>query len=144
MNVVRRIPITLGSLLMTVYAMTCTAAPDVKPGLWETTVKMEMPGMPMAIPPTVHRHCVTEQDLVPKPERPGEECRIVDQAVSGNTVTWRVGCDTQDMKADGTGEIIYSGDTYRGRIVMHMQQAGMGAMTMNQSLEGRWVGPCPK
>jgi len=118
------------------------AQPNVHPGQWEATIKTEMPGMPMAIPPVTQRYCLRAEDLVPKTQDPGQECQLLEHTVDGDTVTWRVKCDSQGMKTSGTGKITYAGDTYKGRIDMTMQQGDAPAMSMIQTLEGRRVGEC--
>ncbi len=35
----------------------------MKPGEWEYSMKMEMPGMPVAMPATTYKHCLTQADL---------------------------------------------------------------------------------
>lgn len=37
--------------------------PAMKSGLWEYTMKMEMPGMPGAMPPTVTQRCLTQTEI---------------------------------------------------------------------------------
>lgn len=116
--------------------------PDVQVGEWETTVKTEMSGMPMAIPPMTHRHCLREEDLVPKTQDPSQDCKLLEHNIDGNTVTWRIECEAQGTKTSGTGKIVYAGDTYKGQIDMTMQQAGAPPMNMTQTLEGRRIGEC--
>jgi len=41
--------------------------------------------------------------------------------VNGDTVTWRMECDTLDGKASANGKIVYSGVTFKGTIQMNMQ-----------------------
>ena len=42
------------------------AGPDMKEGKWEMTTKMEMPGMPMEMPPVTYTQCLTKTDFVPQ------------------------------------------------------------------------------
>ena len=119
------------------------AEPNMHPGLWETTVRTEMSGMPMQMPPVTHRQCIRKQDLVPQVASSDQECRIVDQNTEGNSVSWRIQCDSSDMQMEGSGKLTYAGDSYRGRIDIQTQDGPMGAMTMVQKLEGRRVGDCP-
>lgn len=131
-----------GALAAAGFTLTATAAPDVRPGLWETTVKTQVPGMPMAMPSITHRYCLHKKDLVPNTRQPGQHCKLLDHAISGNTVSWRVQCRSQGMSSTGEGKITYAGDTYHGRIVMDMQQGGGQPMKMIQTLQGRRVGDC--
>src|SRR5262245_43232032 len=56
---------------------------------YEVTVKMEIVGMPMAMPPVTQRLCVKkgakDEDLVPK----RENCRVTDIARTGSRLTFK-------------------------------------------------------
>lgn len=130
----------LGMLTMTVGA---TEAVDIKTGLWESRVESVIEGLPMSPPPMTHRNCVTEEDLVPKMESPGQECKVLEHNVSGKTVNWRVQCNQDGMTMTGTGRIDYSGDSYEGDVVMTMDGGPMGSMKMTQTMTGRRIGDCP-
>ncbi len=131
-----------GALGMLFIMPATDAAPNVKPGLWEVTVNTQMPGMPVTIPPMKHRYCVRKEDLVPKTQQRGKECKVLDKKVTGNTVTWRVECKGTGMNSDGSGSISYAGDTYHGQMKMNMQDVASGPMQITQTLAGRRVGKC--
>jgi hypothetical protein len=116
--------------------------PNMQPGMWETTVKMEMEGMPIAMPPFTSRHCITKEDLVPKTQRPGQQCEVSHQKISGNTVSWQVTCQNSGRTTTGDGTITYDGDSYHGTINMHMTGGGGPAMTMHQNITGKRIGDC--
>ena len=130
---------TLAALCL---AGAASAAPDVQPGLWETTVTTEMPGMPMAIPPMTTRSCIQDTDLVPDTRQPGQECELIEHSVEGNRVSWQIRCSSEGTIIIGNGELTYAGDTYTGEVRMNMQQGGQ-SMQMTQSLQGRRIGECP-
>jgi hypothetical protein len=112
-----------------------------KPGKWQVTTDMDMPGMPMKMKPITTEVCVTEADLqdpqkaVPKDAK--SDCKVSDYKVAGNTVTWAMECPSQKMK--GTGEATYTGDAYTGTMKMEM-----GEQKMSMKLSGKWVGTCTK
>lgn len=121
--------------------------PNMQEGLWETTVKMEMPGMPGGMLPQVVRQCYTARDVadpsrtVPQQKDKDNSCEVYDLKATGNTTTWSMRCKPpQEMS--GTGTMTYSGGSYAGTIRMNMKQDGQ-AMTMVQHVTGRRVGPCP-
>ena len=118
------------------------AAPNMKPGLWETKVRTEMGGVPVQMPPVTTRQCIRESDLVPQTNSSGQDCKVVDQNLSNSTVTWRIECKAENMHTTGNGKIMYHGDTFQGRIDMTMNQQGMGPMSMSQTLEGKRIGDC--
>lgn len=132
--------VIVGGILGFLFIVSTQAGPNMKPGLWEVTVKMEVPGMPMAIPPMTTQHCITKEDPVPRTQKPSEECEITDQSVSGDTVTWRVRCKSGGMTTVGTGNITYQGDSYRGSIQMQMSEGGRPPMNMTQTLSGKRIG----
>jgi hypothetical protein len=112
--------------------------PNMQEGLWEITIKMEMPGMPMSMPPMTYTQCITNENMVPSgsPQQ-AEECKITNTKVEGNTVTWVMECDSPEGKARSTGKITYSGDTFKGTIKMKMQD-----METIQYLSGKRIGDC--
>jgi len=112
-----------------------------KPGKWQMTIEMAMPGMPMKISPITTDVCLTEKDLADPqkavPVDPKSDCTVSDYKVKGKTTSWSLSCPKQQMK--GTGEITYAGDTYTG--AMHMK---MGEQEMNSKYSGKWLGACTK
>jgi hypothetical protein len=108
--------------------------------LWEVTVRMEMPGMPMAMSPQVQRLCVAQnhrdEDLIP---RQGN-CRVLESNRVGNRMTYAIAC-TGEQAMNATGEITFATDRYDGRMQMTMTHGGQ-AMNMTQTYAGRRVGGC--
>lgn len=114
------------------------SVPNMKEGLWEITIKTEMPGMEM--PPMKHTQCLTKKDFVPQgPQQPGQECKITETKVVGNTVTWTMQCKTQGGTMKGTGKMTYSGGSFEGTMIMSMPQANMKITT---HMSGKRIGDC--
>jgi len=112
-------------------------AQNMKEGLWQITMTIEMPGMPMQMPPQTYTHCLTKKDMVPQKEEPNQECRMVKRDIEGNTVTWVMECKTSEGTAVFNGKVTYKGDSFEG--IIKMKQSGM---EMTQNLKGKWIGEC--
>ena len=112
-----------------------------KPGKWKVSMQMEIPGMPIKMPPVNFEVCLTEEDLKdPKkavPNDPKSDCKVGDYTVDGKTVSWTVDCPKQKMK--GTGEITYTDDSYTGGMDMTV-----GEQQMKTKYSGKWLGTCTK
>ena len=117
-----------------------TAHGQGRDDLWEVTTKMEMPGMPMAMPAQVHRVCVAknrkDEDLIPK----RDNCRLLENARTGNKVTYKMAC-TGPEASEVAGEMTYVGDAYEGRMRITAKSGGQ-SMEMTQTFAGKRVGDC--
>ena len=123
-----------------------SAPPHMKPGLWETTVSVEMsgmpPGMPQSVPPTTVQHCYRPKDTkdlrstVPKKSN----CAVSDWKETGNTVTWTMKCSGAAAMTM-TGKMTYNGDRYSGVGKATMDMGGR-SMQMTQNFQARRVGDC--
>jgi len=112
---------------------------SMKEGLWEITMRMEMPGMSMKMPPQTNTHCLTKKDMVPQKAEPGQECKMIKSETKGDTVSWVMECKTKEGTVVFDGRVTYKGETFDG--VIKMKQSGMD---MTQNLSGKWIGKCPK
>lgn len=124
------------------------AAPNMKEGLWEVTVKTEMPGMPAGMPPQTMQQCITKKDLedpsktTPGGQGPDKRCRMTDYNLQGNTATWKVVCEG-DNAMTGSGTVTYSGTSYTGKQTMSMKVEGK-PLNMTATFSGRHLGDCRK
>ena len=123
-------------------AVSAQAPPNMEEGNWEITSKMEMEGMPFAMPATKHNQCMTKKDMVPDGSRKGQECTVKEQKVTGNTLTWRIQCKDKEGTMDGEGRITWAGKTYEGTMKARMTEKGGEVMNMNFQYQGRHTGPC--
>jgi Protein of unknown function (DUF3617) len=112
-----------------------------KDELWETTMKMEMPGMPMQMPAQTSRTCVAKgaNDETFVPKRQGE-CRTVDSKRTGSKYTFKMVCDGKN-RMTGDGEITFGNGTYDGRMQMTGTMEGQ-PVNMIQTYTGKRVGNC--
>jgi hypothetical protein len=114
----------------------------VKPGKWQWTMEMEIPGMPVKMPPIKFEHCVTEEDAkkaeggIPK-DKKQKDCKYGDPEIDGNTIRWTIDCPKQKMT--GKGEITYEDDSMTGR--MDMVSNGQ---EMSAKYSGKYLGSCEK
>lgn len=136
------LPSVLAALAAVTVMLPAAAADNPqKAGKWQIKMQMEIPGMPVKMPPITTNVCLTEEDLKDPqksvPNDPKSDCKVGDYKIDGNTVSWTVDCPKQNMK--GEGEITYTDDSYTG--VMHMT---IGEQEMSTKYSGKWMGECTK
>lgn len=116
---------------------------NMKEGMWELTYKSEIKGMPMQMPATTVKQCITKKDAVPqqKPEK-GQECTMKSTKVTGDTIAWTMQCRSKDSTVDSDGKVTYKGNTSEGTINSTIKQKGQEPMYTTSSWSGKWIGPC--
>ena len=140
-----RIVTTLGVTCLVAASWVVSAQGPRRDGRWEVSTEMEMPGMPMKMPPMKSLQCITkEQATDPGQSVPREaqdknsDCKVSDYKVAGNKVTWTMKCEGKNAMT-GNGEIIYAADAYDGWKKM---ETGDTAMTMKY--KAKRLGDCTK
>lgn len=132
----------LAVIVLVLLPAVVPAADGMRPGMWEITSTMEMPGMPMSMPPTTIKQCYTKDDV--KDEKKAisrdKNCTVTDFKRSGSKVTWKMKCTGQNA-GTFTGESVFSGDSYTS--AMKMESEGGKGRTMNMKVKGKRVGNCP-
>lgn len=107
---------------------------------YDVTVKMEMAGMPMAMPPMTQRLCVKkgakDEDFVPRQEN----CRVSDSTRTGSRLTFKIACAGSNPMT-GTGDFTFSASGYNGQIRMKGKMEGTD-VDMTQSIAASRVGGC--
>jgi hypothetical protein len=134
------VTLILTALFCLLFTTTATADTDMKEGLWEITTKIEMEGMPMTMAPITNTQCLTKDMLVPKSDQPGQECKITNQKITGNTISYDMECSGPGGNMKAHGEATYNGDTMTGK--MEMNIPGQGDMKMTMKMTGKRIGPC--
>ena len=142
--------ITCYAVLLLAGPTAAQAAANVQEGQWESTVemKMEIPGMPFAMPPMkfTSTDCLSQDDLVPKTGRKDQRCEIRNRQISGNKVTWESVCVDKDGTTEGQGKVTYSGNSYQGimRARMIPRDRSAQATKVDYTLSGRYLGGCKR
>jgi hypothetical protein len=122
---------------MVALAAASPVAAQGKDDLWEVSSRMEMPGMPMAMPAQVNRVCVgknRDEDLIPT----RDNCRVVDSKRTGNRLTYKMEC-TGNEPSTIVGDLTFGNNAYDGQMRMTMTRTND---TMNMKLSGKRVGDC--
>ncbi len=127
-----------GIVLAFALAASLPAMAQGRDDLWEVSTKMEMPGMPMAMPAQTNRVCVgknrKDEELVPKQG----DCRMVESKRVGNKFTYKMDCTgSEPTTVDGT--ITFGNNVYDGQMRMTMKQT---KDTMDMTFTGKRVGDC--
>ncbi len=103
--------------------------------------KVEIPGMPMAMPPQTLTECLSKQDPIPKTDASGQDCKIKDMEQTKDTVTWKMECKQDGRNMVSNGKMVYKGDTFEGTIIIDTGAQG-GNMVMTTTITGKRIGDC--
>ncbi|MBK9442247.1 MAG: DUF3617 family protein [Comamonadaceae bacterium] len=109
---------------------------------WELTSKMEMLGMPMAMPSTTMKVCVPiggERD--PKYST-DKNCVVSDVVNSGNKTSWKVRCNHDGEIMTGSGEMSGTRDNAEGTMRMSGTSGGRKFDMTNTYKNKRIGGTC--
>ncbi|MBN1473876.1 MAG: DUF3617 domain-containing protein [Syntrophaceae bacterium] len=132
----------LAVLLTLVWAAGAYA--EIKEGLWEITTKVEMKGVPMQMPATTVKQCITKDKAVPKSASEDYECKTKNYKVSGDTVTYSVECWGKGGLMITEGKTTYKGNTFDGTSTTKIKAKGQPEMQMSNKISGKYIGPCKK
>lgn len=143
-----RTTILLALLLACSTGTVIAAEPNFKEGEWAVSYQMEVVGMPFPMPPIKARKtmCLNKNNYVPDNSQQGQECKISDQKVNGNTVTWTMRCRAQERTIEGHGKITYKGDRYDGVMdakLVANDNSGP-AVGYLYTMQGQRLGDCSK
>jgi len=131
----------LPALLILFSTTACSSDQVLEEGEWEMTTQMEMSGMPAgmpAIPATTYKQCLTNDMMVPaQHNQQNKGCEMLEQTVSGNTVTWSMRCSSNGMVSEMNGSNTYTADSMKGEMQMTSQ-----GMNMVSHTTGKRLGPC--
>jgi len=130
-------------------------ANTVKPGQWEFTSQLQMPGMPQ-VPPGVqpppnapmqqggmastYRACVDSERAVPSDPRGG--CKIEHVQRNGGTVSWTGTCTSPQGAVRSEGTAHYSGDTMEATLTTQVPGANGQTLKTTQRITGHYIGAC--
>ncbi|MCG8553058.1 MAG: DUF3617 domain-containing protein [Desulfobacterales bacterium] len=126
----------LSAVIFSPFSANCM---DFKPGKYEITSKMEMPGMSM--PAQTATQCLTQEEPVPHKSMGNQGCEIIDMQTRGNTLTWTMECAQQGRKVTTTGKMTYAADSFAGTMTMEMGPQA-GNMTIKTQMTGKRIGSC--
>lgn len=136
----------LPSLLLSVVLSPAawSAQNTMQPGLWEITTEVDMPGMPMKLPPQTIRHCYTAADLANSentvPQSGDGNCQVKNYRIEANTASWEIECSGEGAMR-GKASMTFSPNSYTGRMDAVMHSPG-GNMEMNNHWRARRIGDC--
>lgn len=127
-----------GILLLSTAAL--AADGGMKPGMYEYTMKMEMPGMPFAMPPQTFQRCMTQQDVdkgdYASNPREKSDCEIKNMKQAPGKVSYDVACKGErPMK--GHYEFALTATSMNGTGTMDMD-----GQTLKQNFSARRLGDC--
>ncbi len=105
---------------------------------WEITSKMEMPGMPMAMPATTTKVCIPKGSERDPKYTADKSCVISDVRTSGNKTSWSLRCDQKGQIMTGTGEMSGTPDNSQGK--MHMKGTGKESFEMDLAYNNKRLG----
>jgi len=125
------------------FVSTPVRAIDMKEGMWEHTMEVKMEGMP-GVPamPFTTTQCMTKKDLVPQSSENKENCKILEQKITGNKVVWKAKCTEKNSVIESEGEVTYSGTSYSGSQKTKITEKGGQVMTSTAKMKGRRIGDC--
>ena len=130
--------VSAGIVLAFALATSMQASAQGKDDLWEVSTKMEMPGMPMAMPAQTNRFCVgknrKDEEFVPKQG----DCRMIESKRVGNKFNYKMDCSGANS-AIVDGAITFGNNVYDGQMRMAMKNTND---TMVMTFTGKRVGDC--
>ncbi|OIO67492.1 MAG: hypothetical protein AUJ57_11315 [Zetaproteobacteria bacterium CG1_02_53_45] len=118
-----------------------SAGPGFQAGEWEITTSTAIPDMPVTVPPMTFRQCMLDENSMAQQSSENSGCRILEQQKNGDTLNWKVSCESEQGRADISGSLTWSGDSMQGTTAITTDPGGQ-QMTVITRMQGKRLGPC--
>lgn len=136
----RGLSLSLMLVVFMVLPSMALAQPNVREGMYDIETTTEMPGMGFTMPAVPFSQCITKEDLVPRQQTAQQDCELLESEIEGDTVTWKMRCQSEGGPITSSGRMIYHGDSFEGTVETISEQIPGG---MRQIMKGSRNGPCP-
>lgn len=117
---------------------------QIKAGLWESTISIELPGLG-GMQTTTNSSCVTPEDAAVGPHRlfqdQSGECALISHSYEEGTFALKMECRTDGGSMTITSLGTYTDITYDMTSITETQFADV-QMTIKSKGHGRFLGPC--
>ncbi len=116
----------------------------LRPGLYQIEVRIHLPNVQDAMPPTIVNRCVSTVELESGraffvlSDNPLKQCELLDYAVTASTAGYRIACAGPN-RGSAFALFTTTDNGYRGIIKMNM---GGKNMTMSETQVGKRIGEC--
>jgi len=119
------------------------AASTLTPGLYEYTIKMNMPGAPMNMPAQTTRRCLSPKDVdsnkaLEMPPEPNSDCQVKDMVLTGGQYSYKVAC-TRPQKLTGNVKGTVTANSMTMDMTMTVPEM---PGPIQQTVTGRRIGDC--
>ncbi len=119
------------------------AASTLTPGLYEYTIKMNMPGAPMNMPAQTSRRCLNPKDVesnkaLEMPPEPNSDCQVKDMVMTSGHFSYKVAC-TRPQKLTGSVKGTMTATSMTMDMTMTVPEM---PGPMQQTVTARRVGDC--
>jgi hypothetical protein len=134
----KKVWLGVATLSLSMLSSTLLAAPGE---WWEITGKMEMPGMPFAMPGQTSKVCLPKGGESDPRQTQGKNsnCKMTDVQQSGNTVKYKGTCVNDGETMNMVGETTHDGKSFKSKMKMTGKSHGEPVdMTMTSS--GKYIG----
>jgi hypothetical protein len=128
-----------GWILLALPVAALAADQAMKPGLYDYTVKMEMPGMPFEMPAQKFQHCLTQADMdkgkqYDNQSDRGSDCEVKNLKQSAGKASFDLACKDGTT---GKAEYTFSGDGMSGKTVITRE-----GTPMTMAMSAKRAGDC--
>ena len=129
---------------ITLFALPlAVAAAELTPGLYEYTIKMNLPGAPANLPVQTVQHCLSPKDVADNaafqaPPAPNTDCQMKDLTQAGGQFSYKVSC-TKPQKLDSAVKGSFTATTLTMDMTMTMANA---PAPLTQSITAKRLGDC--
>ncbi len=132
---------TLLTVILAMIISILSAAASAAPGeYWELTSKMEIPGMPFAMPAFPTKVCLPKGgESDPRKTSGDKNCKMSDIKTVGNKVSWKARCDHNGEIMTGIGEQTTTSNSFAGKMQLS-GKSGDQDVNMNMALSGKRIG----
>lgn len=130
-------PVAILAIITSMLNPQALAAPGE---YWEINSKMEIPGMPFAMPATTSKVCLAkggEND--PRNTSGDKDCQVTDVKTIGNKVSWKARCVHDGEVMTGKGEQTTTAKGYTGKMQLSGKSGGED-VSMNMAFSGQRIG----
>lgn len=112
----------------------------MNPGNWESTITIDNPFTGKQT--TTQTQCMEEDEFDPQSMLQGQDdCSLLDQSISGNTLSFTMECKAQGTTSTMQGEMSIDDDEGSGNMAISMEVAGQ-KFDMKMDFTSRRLGDC--